>query len=186
MINCLGLVSVCTSRLPLLTYFSMEGFPYFLAFFITITLDMYLSIKAYQVYKKVQKENGEDKQVVKDNLNQMYRQLKPMITLLVNILGSTIVAVIVVITYHYASMISEGPSVLKHIILPNLPYLNMLLHPRYMVCTSGKFVSHWAGGWSAWCEVANLIKKQILFHLIKLPMSDQYKELGYVTRHINS
>ena len=90
---------------------------------------MYLSIKAYQVYKKVQKENGEDKQVVKDNLNQMYRQLKLMITLLVNILGSTIVAVIVVTTYHYASMISEGPSVLKHMILPNLPYLNMLLHP---------------------------------------------------------
>ena len=78
------------------------------------------------MYKRVQKKNGEDKQAFKNKLNQ---QLKPMITLLVNILGSTSVAVIVVITYHYASMISEGPSVLKHIILPNLPYLDMLLHP---------------------------------------------------------
>ena len=37
--------------------------PILLAFFITITLDAYLSIKAYQMYKKIQKENGEDADV---------------------------------------------------------------------------------------------------------------------------
>ena len=34
--------------------------PIFLAFFITITLDAYVSIKAYQVYQRMQKESGEE------------------------------------------------------------------------------------------------------------------------------
>ena len=33
-----------------------RGFPIFLAFFITITLDVYLSIKAYQVYRKFKRK----------------------------------------------------------------------------------------------------------------------------------
>ena len=66
--------------------------PVFLTFFIAITLDAYISIKAYQVYKGIQKENGKYKQVSKDKLNKILRQLKPVITLLVNVLGNT--------TYH--------------------------------------------------------------------------------------
>ena len=58
-------------------------FPIFLAFSITIILDAYLSIKAYQVYKRIQKENGEEKQMSKSKLNKILKQLKPMITLLV-------------------------------------------------------------------------------------------------------
>ena len=34
--------------------------PIFSAFSITITLDAYLSIKAYQVYKRIQREDGEE------------------------------------------------------------------------------------------------------------------------------
>ena len=60
--------------------------PILLAFFVTITLDAYLSIKAYQVYKKIQKENGEKKQMSKNKLHEIVQQ-KPMITLLVTISG---------------------------------------------------------------------------------------------------
>ena len=102
--------------------------PIFLAFSITITLDAYLSIKAYQVYKRIQKEDGEEKQMSKNRLNGILKQLKPMITLLVTILGSTTIAVIISIIYA-SSLTVEGTSFLKHVVLPNLPYLNLSLHP---------------------------------------------------------
>ena len=101
--------------------------PIFLAFCMTIILDAYVSIKAYQVYKRIQKENGEDKQMSKDKLNKILRQFKPMITLLVTILGSTTIAVIICIIY-VSALTVEGPSFVKHIILPNLPYVDMSLH----------------------------------------------------------
>ena len=63
----------------------------------------------------------------KDKLNGMLRQFKPIITLLVTILGNTTIAVIVSIIYTSTSTV-EGPSFLKHIILPNLPYLDLSLH----------------------------------------------------------
>ena len=100
----------------------------FLAFFITIPLDAYLSIKAYQMYKRIQKENGQDKQASKDKLKKILRQLKPMITLLVTILGSTTIPVIGSITYHYISLTSEVSLLFTHVIFPNMPYLIMSLH----------------------------------------------------------
>ena len=101
--------------------------PILLSFSITITLDVYLSIKGYQMYMKIQKENGEAKQMSTNKLNKLLKQLKPMITLLVTILGSTTIAVIISIIY--ASTVTvEGPSFLKYVILPNLPYLNKSLH----------------------------------------------------------
>ena len=99
--------------------------PIFLAFFITIILDIYLSIKAYQVYKRIQKEEGEDRQ---DKLNKLLRQFKPLITLLVTILGSTTIAVIIAISYNYL-FITEGEfSLFQHVMLLNLPYLDLSLH----------------------------------------------------------
>ena len=101
--------------------------PTFLAFFITITLDAYVSIKAYQVYKRIQKENGEEKQMSKDKLNKILRQFKPLITLLVTIIGSTTIAVIIAITY--ILMTVQKPSLVEILILQYLPYLDFSLHP---------------------------------------------------------
>ena len=103
--------------------------PVFLAFSVTATLDVYLSVKAYQVYKRIQKEEGEDKQISKHQLSKLLRHLKPLITLLVTILGSTTIAVIFAISYNYSSITEGGSSFLEHVILPNLPYLDMSLHP---------------------------------------------------------
>ena len=59
-----------------LTILFTPTIPIFLAFFITITLDAYISIKAYQVYQRIQKENGKEKQVSKDKLNKILWQLR--------------------------------------------------------------------------------------------------------------
>ena len=99
----------------------------FLAFSITIPLDVYISIKAYQVYKRIQKENGEDKQTSKDQL-KLLRQLKPLITLLVTILGSTAITVISAIIYNRLLMTAGRPSSLAYVILPNMLHLNLSLH----------------------------------------------------------
>ena len=65
MINFLGLVSACTKVVPFLLFFSPLTIPIFLA------LDASVSIKAYQVYHRIQKENGEEKQASKDKLNKI-------------------------------------------------------------------------------------------------------------------
>ena len=96
----------------------------FLAFSITIILDIYLSIEAYQVYKRIQKEEGEDRQ---DKLNKLLRQFKPLIMLLVTILGSTTIAVIVAITYNHTLITAGKPSLFKQAMLLNLA-LDMSLH----------------------------------------------------------
>ena len=102
--------------------------PIFLAFFITIPIDVYLSIKAYQVYKRIQKENRENKQASEDKLNKILKQLKPLITLLVTILGSSTIAFIAAIIYHYSSITAGQPLLVTHVILPNVGYLDMSLH----------------------------------------------------------
>ena len=64
----------------------------------------------------------------KNRLNEILKQLKPMITLLVTILGSTTIAGIISIIN--ASLLTvEGTSFLKHVVLPNSPYLDLPLHP---------------------------------------------------------
>ena len=101
--------------------------PVVLTFFITITLDIYLSIKAYQMYKKIQKENGEEKQMSKDKLNKFFRELKPLITLLVTILGTTTIPVILTIIYVLTRTVKKI-SFLEHVIFPNSGYLVLSLH----------------------------------------------------------
>ena len=44
------------------------------------------------MYKRIQKENQKGKQVSMDKLNETFRKLKPLIILLVTILGSTTIA----------------------------------------------------------------------------------------------
>ena len=77
------LVALLTSFIPIIFACS-----------ITITLDIYLSIKAYQIYKKIQQENQEEGLRFKDKLNKILKQLKPLITLLVTILGSMAITLI--------------------------------------------------------------------------------------------
>ena len=120
--------------------------PILLAFSVTITLGVYLSIKAYQVYKRIQNENGKDKQVSKNKLDIILQQLKPMITLLVTILGRTTIAVVIPTIYRSATIV-EDTSLVKHFIYYQI-YPTQTSHciHWYMVYTSERSVSHCAGG----------------------------------------
>ena len=99
--------------------------PIFLSHFITVTLDIYLSIKAYQVYRKIQQENRE----AKVNKTQ---QLKPVITLLVTVIGSMAILVINSIVHITATLMVENKAYqlfIKHMLVINLGYLSVTLHP---------------------------------------------------------
>ena len=145
-----------------------------LAFSITVTLDAYIFIKAYQVYKRIQKENGEDKQASKDKLNKILQQLKPMITLLVTILGSTTMAVIIGIIYSTAST-AERPSLVKDFILSNLPYLDMSLHTMVYGLYFKKIRQPLCRRLKRMAQSCKFNKNMNTFHQVK---PDQYKEHG--------
>ena len=108
------------------------------------------------MYKRIQKENGEEKQASKDKFDKTLWQLKSMITLLVTILGNTSIAVIASIIY-LSTMTAEDPILVKHVILPNLPYLVLSLHPLVYGLYFSKIHQPMCRKLYAWCKVANLI-----------------------------
>ena len=118
-------------RSVLVTVFSTI-IPLLFAFFMTIILDTYLSIKAYGIYKRVHEENGGRVQISNDKLNKTLQHLKPMITLLVTILGSLAISVISSsISALITALIAEDNSYqiyLKHVLSSNTGYLTMVVH----------------------------------------------------------
>ena len=102
--------------------------PLFLACFIAITLDIYLSIKAYQMYKKFQGNNGERLQMPNDK-NRTNLHLKPIITLLITILGNVAITAIVSIMY-VLTLIMEKTSYqmfVRQVIIPNSAQFTVIL-----------------------------------------------------------
>ena len=97
------------------------------------------------MYKKIQKDNREEKQMSKNKLNKILHQLKPMITLLVTILGNTTVAVIGVIIYELTVTV-EGTSLVKLVMMPNVPYHYLSLHPLIYGLYFTKIHQDCAGG----------------------------------------
>ena len=103
--------------------------PLFLACFIAITLDIYLSIKAYQMYKKFQGNNGEGLQMPNDK-NKTNLHLKPIITLLITILGNVAITAIVSIMYVLTLMMEETSyqMFVRQVIIPNSAQFSVILH----------------------------------------------------------
>ena len=118
--------SCLITKQPILVALFTMIIPIFISCFITVMLDIYLSIKAYQVYKKIQQENGEAK------VNKTLQQFKPVITLLVTVLGSMAILVIVSIIHITATLMVEDKSYqlfVKHMSIINLGYLTVIVHP---------------------------------------------------------
>ena len=116
-----ALITVFTTIIPLL-----------FSFLITIILDTYLSIKAYQIYKRIHEENGERVQIFNAKLKKTLQHLKPMITLLVTILGSLAISLISSIVSASATMLmAENKSwqiYVKHVFLSNTGLLTLIVH----------------------------------------------------------
>ena len=115
--------------------------PMFLACLITVFLDVYLTIKAYQIRKQIQeqskllgghgKDNDQVKTLKKKEAN-IRKQLKPMITLLVVVMGNSFIGLLFPILFVSAALL-ESPtvyeSVVRYIIAPNVGYTTFLIHP---------------------------------------------------------
>ena len=105
--------------------------PILFACCITIALDVYLSIKAYQLYIKSQGDNGEGLQTRVEDNNKTLQQLKPIFTLLVTVLGNIAIMVITSI-FHILTLVVEDESYhlfVNHILAPSSVHLVLILHP---------------------------------------------------------
>jgi len=123
--------------LSIITYLT----PVLVASTLTLILNVYLTIKAYQIRKQIQKEsslsggdnNNQYKSLKKKQAN-LKKQMKPVITLLVIILGSVFIGVIFTILYVPAKLLTSGHDslylqIMDYLILPNLFFVSPLLHP---------------------------------------------------------
>ena len=111
--------------------------PIFVASILTIAVDTYLSYKGYQVSKQIQREvrlsgTTSELEALQRRHAAIKRNLKPMITLLVVVLGSTIFGVLVPLLY-VPTHVLEDPSyylyILESIVVPNMGYAVLLMAP---------------------------------------------------------
>ncbi|XP_065920508.1 olfactory receptor 7C2-like [Dysidea avara] len=111
--------------------------PIFIASFVAIILNAYLSVKAYQVRKQIQMEtrlSGRSKELkdLKKKQATIKEHLKPMITLLVVVFSSTVFGLLFPLLYVPARLLETATTyedVMKYVIGPNIGYMVTLLHP---------------------------------------------------------
>jgi len=115
--------------------------PTLLACFLTTILNIYLTIKAYQVHKQIQEESklsgghsrdNDQLKALKKKQATIKKHLKPMITLLVVVLGSSTIGMLFPLLYIPAVFL-ESPivyeRVMRYVVAPNIGYISLLLHP---------------------------------------------------------
>ena len=113
----------------------------FLACFLTAVLDIYLTIKAYQIYKQIQEESklsgghsrdNDQLKALKKKQATIKKHLKPMITLLVVVLGTSSIGLLFPLLYIPAVYL-ESPRLYEefvlYIVTPNIECIPLLLHP---------------------------------------------------------
>ena len=115
--------------------------PMFSACLITVFLDVYLTIKAYQIHKQIQGESelsgghsrdNDQLKALKKKQATIKKHLKPMKTLMVVVMGNSFIGLLFPILFVSATLL-ESPtvyeSVVRLIIAPNIGYITFLLHP---------------------------------------------------------
>ncbi|XP_065920595.1 galanin receptor 2a-like [Dysidea avara] len=111
--------------------------PIFVASILTIAVDAYLSYIGYQVSKQIQREarlSGTSCEVaaLQRRHAAIKRNLKPMMTLLVVVLGSTIFGVLVPLLYVPVHVLEYPTSylyILESTVVPNMGYIVLLMAP---------------------------------------------------------
>jgi len=110
--------------------------PIFTAAFLSMVLNIYLSIKAYRIHKQIKSEASlrgftNDLEALKTKQAAIKKNLKPVITLLVIVLGSIIIGLLSPLLY-IPRILAAGSiydEVVKLVIGPNVGYIVLLLHP---------------------------------------------------------
>ena len=115
--------------------------PSFLVSFLTIILNIYLTIKAYQVHKQIQDESklsgghteGNDQlKILMKKQATIKKHRKPMITLLVIVLGTTSAGLLHPLRF-IPTVFLESPAVyeefMQYVVTRNIILISLLLHP---------------------------------------------------------
>ena len=115
--------------------------PMFLTCFITVVLDVYLTIKAYIVHKQIQEESklsgghtedNDQLKGLKKKEDTIKKHLKPVITLMVVVMGNSFIGLLFPILFISATFL-ESPTlyknIVRYIITPNIGYITFLIHP---------------------------------------------------------
>ena len=126
---------------PTLVSFMTSTLPVFFACFLTAILNIYLTVKAYQVHKQIQEESKlsgghtEDNnrlKALKKKQATVKKHRKPMITLLVVVLGTASFGLLTPLLI-IPTVLLESPAVyvkvMQYVVGPNIIYFSLLLHP---------------------------------------------------------
>jgi len=110
--------------------------PFMLTSSLMVSLNIYLTIKAYLVNKDIQKETrlsgvSHEVEILRQKRNSIKKNLKPVITLLVVIFGSSSIAVLFILVVNVSQLLWDHQTIMKveQVLGPNILYIVMLLHP---------------------------------------------------------
>ena len=109
--------------------------PIFLASFLAISLNVYLTIRAYKIHKQIQQEtklSGVNSQVValKKKQAKVRKDLKPIITLLVVLFGNSSLTLLVLLLLDLITLLGSYQTFsLRLLVAPVIIYTVLLLHP---------------------------------------------------------
>ena len=126
-----------TVFMTLITYI----LPVFLTCFFAAVVNIYLTIKAYQVHKQIQEEskllggcsgNNDRLKTLKKKQATIRKHRKPMITLLVVVLGTSSIGILFPLLY-IPTVFPQSPEayeeMIRYVVLPNIGFLSVLFHP---------------------------------------------------------
>ena len=114
--------------------------PIFLACLLTVILNIYLTVKAYQIHKKIQEESklygghsrdNNQLKALKKKHATIKKHRKPLITLLVVVLGSTSVGLLSPLLFISTTLLDSPPIyelVMRYVVIPNIGILSLPLH----------------------------------------------------------
>ena len=115
--------------------------PVFLACFVTVILNIYLTVKAFQVHKQIQEESklsgghtedNDQMKALKKKQATIKKHRKPMITLLVVVLGSLSSGLLFPLLLAPILLLENSAvyeKVIQYVVGPNIVYFSLLLHP---------------------------------------------------------
>lgn len=127
---------LCASLIVISQRFVIRILPILLASSLTVSLNVYLSIKAYNVSKQAEKitrfsgnssTSGEVKSL-KKKYKRVKKDLKPLITLLMLIIGSSLVAFLFLLLLNTLKLVWSHQTILEAL-RPNISYVILFLHP---------------------------------------------------------
>ena len=115
--------------------------PIFLACFLTAILNIHLTIKAYRIHKQIQEESklsggnsreNDQLKALKKEQATIKKHLKPMITLLVVVLGSASIGLLFPLLF-IPTVFLDSPAVyegvIRFVVAPNIGFFSILFHP---------------------------------------------------------